>query len=82
MPKELLPIAGKPLIQVTEKDPIAAGIKALIFLRGCSNCANEDHSGAYGKMEAVLPANSKDAQVDLLNIIIGPAAVLCRTCNW
>ena len=43
MPKELLPIVDKPLIQYAAEEAIAAGIDTLIFVTGRNKCAIEDH---------------------------------------
>jgi UTP--glucose-1-phosphate uridylyltransferase len=43
MPKELLPIVDKPLIQYAAEEAIAAGIDTLIFVTGRNKRAIEDH---------------------------------------
>ena len=43
MPKELLPIVDKPLIQYAVEEAIAAGITTLIFVTGRNKRAIEDH---------------------------------------
>ena len=43
MPKELLPIIDKPLIQYAAEEAIAAGIDTLIFVTGRNKRAIEDH---------------------------------------
>ena len=43
MPKELLPIVDKPLIQCAAEEAIAAGIETLIFVTGRNKRAIEDH---------------------------------------
>ena len=43
MPKELLPIVNKPLIQYAAEEAIAAGIDTLIFVTGRNKRAIEDH---------------------------------------
>ena len=46
MPKELLPIVDKPLIQYAVEEAIRAGIDTLIFLTGRNKRAIEDHFDA------------------------------------
>ena len=46
MPKELLPIVDKPLIQYAAEEAIAAGIDTLIFVTGRNKRAIEDHFDA------------------------------------
>ena len=43
MPKELLPIVDKPLIQYAVEEAIEAGIDTLIFVTGRHKRAIEDH---------------------------------------
>ena len=43
MPKELLPIIDKPLIQYAAEEAIAAGLDTLIFITGRNKRAIEDH---------------------------------------
>ena len=43
MPKELLPIINKPLIQYAVEEAISAGIDTLIFITGRNKRAIEDH---------------------------------------
>lgn len=43
MPKEMLPIVDKPLIQYAVEEAIAAGVTELIFITGRNKRAIEDH---------------------------------------
>ena len=43
MPKELLPIIDKPLVQYAVEEAISAGIETLIFITGRNKRAIEDH---------------------------------------
>jgi UTP--glucose-1-phosphate uridylyltransferase len=76
MPKELLPIVDKPLIQYAAEEAIAAGIDTLIFVTGRNKRAIEDHFDANNELETMLRANGKDAQADMMRNII-PAGVEC-----
>jgi len=76
MPKELLPIVDKPLIQYAAEEAIAAGIDTLIFVTGRSKRAIEDHFDANNELETMLRAKGKDAQADLVRNIV-PAGVEC-----
>ena len=49
MPKELLPVVDKPLIQYAADEAIAAGIDTLIFVTGRNKRAIEDHFDTYVK---------------------------------
>ena len=76
MPKELLPIVDKPLIQYAAEEAIAAGIDTLIFVTGRNKRAIEDHFDANNELESMLRAKGKDAQADMVRNII-PAGVEC-----
>ncbi len=72
MPKELLPIVDKPLIQYAVEEVIAAGIDTLIFVTGRNKRAIEDHFDANSELETILRAKGKDAQADMVRNIIPP----------
>ena len=76
MPKELLPIVDKPLIQYAAEEAIAAGIDTLIFVTGRNKRAIEDHFDANYELETMLRAKGKDAQADMVRNII-PEGVEC-----
>ena len=76
MPKELLPIVDKPLIQYAAEEAIAANIDTLIFVTGRNKRAIEDHFDANNELELMLRAKCKDAQADMVRNII-PAGVEC-----
>ncbi|MDB4196984.1 sugar phosphate nucleotidyltransferase [Ascidiaceihabitans sp.] len=76
MPKELLPIVDKPLIQYAAEEAIAAGIDTLIFVTGRNKRAIEDHFDANNELETMLRAKGKDAQADIVRNII-PTGVEC-----
>ena len=76
MPKELLPIVDKPLIQYAAEEAIAAGIDTLIFVTGRNKRAIEDHFDANNELETMLRAKGKVAQADMVRNII-PAGVEC-----
>jgi UTP--glucose-1-phosphate uridylyltransferase len=76
MPKELLPIVDKPLIQYAAEEAIAAGIDTLIFVTGRNKRAIEDHFDANNELETALRAKGKEAQAEMVRNII-PAGVEC-----
>ena len=59
MPKELLPIVDKPLIQYAAEEAISAGIDTLIFVTGRNKRAIEDHFDSNYELEASLRAAGK-----------------------
>ena len=76
MPKELLPIVDKPLIQYAAEEAIAAGIDTLIFVTGRNKRAIEDHFDTNFELEALLRANGKETQANMISNII-PTGVEC-----
>ena len=64
MPKELLPIIDKPLIQYAAEEAFAAGLDTLIFVTGRNKRAIEDHFDNNPELERALRAKGKDEQAD------------------
>jgi len=76
MPKEMLPIVDKPLIQYAVEEAVAAGITDLIFITGRNKRAIEDHFDSAPELEADLDAKSKTALLEMVRSIL-PAHVNC-----
>ena len=70
MPKELLPIVDKPLIQYAAEEAIAAGIDTLIFVTSRNKRAIEDHFDSNQELEAALRAKGKIDQADMVRNIL------------
>lgn len=76
MPKELLPIIDKPLIQYAVEEAILSGIKTLIFVTGRHKRAIEDHFDRNLELEMALAKKNKLNELNtIVNII--PADVEC-----
>ena len=76
MPKELMPIVDKPLIQYAAEEAIAAGIDTLIFVTGRNKRAIEDHFDNNQELEMALRAKGKDDQAEMVKNIL-PEGVQC-----
>lgn len=76
MPKELLPIIDKPIIQYAVEEAIAAGITDLIFVTGRPKRAIEDHFDANLELEFQLTERGKHAEHDMVRDIV-PSGVNC-----
>jgi UTP--glucose-1-phosphate uridylyltransferase len=76
MPKELLPIVDKPIIQYAVEEAIAAGITDLIFVTGRTKRAIEDHFDANPELERLLRDKGQDSMADMVRNIV-PAGVNC-----
>jgi UTP--glucose-1-phosphate uridylyltransferase len=67
MPKEMLPIVDKPLIQYAVEEAQSAGIEEFIFVTGRSKTAIEDHFDHSYELESTLKERGKNAQVIAVN---------------
>jgi len=76
MPKELLPIIDKPIIQYAVEEAVAAGITDMIFVTGRTKRAIEDHFDRNLELEASLEAKGKDDMREMVRSII-PDGVNC-----
>src|SRR5690606_19525035 len=76
MPKEMLPIVDKPLIQYAVEEALAAGITDLIFVTGRNKRAIEDHFDNVPELEAELEAKNKQEMLDIVRNVL-PANVNC-----
>ena len=59
MPKEMLPVVDKPLIQYAVEEAVAAGITELIFVTGRNKRAIEDHFDSAPELETDLSSKGK-----------------------
>ena len=75
MPKELLPIVDKPLIQYAAEEAISAGIETLIFVTGRNKRAIEDHFDSNQELEALRTAGKTDKADMVRNIL--PKDIQC-----
>ena len=76
MPKELLLIIDKPLIQYAVEEAIAAGLDALIFITGRNKRAIEDHFDGNNELELALRSKGKYEMADMVKNI-SPEGVEC-----
>lgn len=76
MPKELLPIINKPLIQYAVEEAISAGIDTLIFITGRNKRAIEDHFDRNPELEEMLNSKEKFEQAKMIKNIL-PKGVEC-----
>jgi len=72
MPKELLPIIDKPIIQYAVEEAIAAGITDLVFVTGRAKRAIGDHFDANLELEMQLAAKGKHDVRDMVRNIVPP----------
>ncbi|MGB2410471.1 MAG: UTP--glucose-1-phosphate uridylyltransferase GalU [Candidatus Puniceispirillaceae bacterium] len=76
MPKEMLPVVDKPLIQYAVEEAAAAGIEEFIFVTGRNKAAIEDHFDHSFELEATLQAKGKSDALSLVKAMLhNPGAV-------
>ncbi len=76
IPKELLPIVDRPLIQYAVDEARAAGIENLIFVTGRGKGAIEDHFDVSYELETTLAAHGKSYELEQLKALRpGPGRV-------
>jgi UTP--glucose-1-phosphate uridylyltransferase len=63
MPKEMLPVVDRPLIQYAVEEAVEAGIEQLIFVTGRGKHAIEDHFDIAYELEATMTARGKSLEV-------------------
>jgi len=71
MPKEMLPVVDKPLIQYAVEECIASGIENIIFVTGRRKNAIEDHFDSAPELERFLEERGKPQQAQMVREISG-----------
>ncbi len=76
MPKEMLPVVDKPLIQYAVEEAYAAGIRHMVFVTGRNKRAIEDHFDTAYELENELEHAGKQGLLDLVHSV-APKDMLC-----
>ncbi|MBT6122177.1 MAG: UTP--glucose-1-phosphate uridylyltransferase GalU [Candidatus Puniceispirillum sp.] len=77
LPKEMLPIVDKPLIQYAVEEAIEAGIEEFIFVTGRNKTAIEDHFDHSVELESTLKIRGKaQALATVHNMLRDPGSVM------
>ena len=66
IPKEMLTVVDKPVIQYAVEEAIEAGIEHFVFITGRGKGAIEDHFDLAYELEATLKARGKTAEFEML----------------
>jgi UTP--glucose-1-phosphate uridylyltransferase len=69
MPKEMLPIIDRPVIQLIVEEAVAAGVTDIIIVTGSTKRAIEDHFDRSNELEAELREKGKDDKADQIKAI-------------
>ena len=72
VPKEMLPIVDRPLIQYAVDEAIAAGIEEMIFVTHRTKRAIEDHFDRAAELEGELERGGKDSALAELRRVAPP----------
>lgn len=76
MPKEMLPVVDKPLIQYAVEEALAAGIEEIIFVTGRGKAAIEDFFDHSFELRHVLGARGKEIELEAIDIpVLEPGRV-------
>ena len=67
LPKEMLPVVDKPLIEYAVDEARSAGIEEFIFVTSRGKSAIEDHFDSHFELETTLSERGKTAALDLIN---------------
>lgn len=69
MPKEMLPLIDKPVIQLIVEQAVAAGVTDIIIVTGSTKRAIEDHFDRSDTLEKELRENGKHEKADQIEAI-------------
>lgn len=76
LPKEMLPIIDKPLIQYAVEEALASGIEEFIFVTGRGKTAIEDHFDKAFELEEILKKRQQnDLLESLANLNLEPGQI-------
>lgn len=70
MPKEMLPIVDKPLIQYAVEEAKAAGVEEFIFVTGRGKTALEDHFDHPYELRETLAKRNKQAELEIIDSLL------------
>ncbi|MFQ5555035.1 MAG: UTP--glucose-1-phosphate uridylyltransferase GalU [Acidimicrobiia bacterium] len=75
LPKEMLPVVDKPLIEYAVDEARAAGIEEMIFVTGRGKSAIQDHFDSHYELEATLSARGRSDALDAINQAARPGDI-------
>ncbi len=79
MPKEMLTVVDKPILQYAVEEALASGIEQLIFVTGGGKTALEDHFDRNPDLENTLRARGKDALLRSIESLVPPSGTIVYT---
>ncbi len=79
MPKEMLPVVDKPLVQYAVEEAFEAGIEEIIFVTGKNKVAVTNHFDFAYEVEQALCSNNNIEMVDSINSIVPKSGTIAYT---
>jgi UTP--glucose-1-phosphate uridylyltransferase len=79
VPKEMMTVVDRPVIQYVVDEAIEAGIEHLVFVTGRNKAVIEDYFDIQYELEATLKARNKKAELSLLETILPKAGAASFT---
>ncbi len=75
MPKEMLPVVDKPVIQYVMEEAVAAGIESVLIITGRGKAAIENHFDVSAELESFLQERGKEREFAIVREIASMAEV-------
>lgn len=76
IPKEMLPVVDKPLVQYAVEEALAAGVEEIIFVTGRDKVALENHFDHQYELERVLSDRGKNTELaSVRDMILDPGRI-------
>lgn len=79
MPKEMLPLVDKPIIQYAVEEALASGIEEIIFVTGKGKGALEDHFDRSYQLEETLRKQGKDLLLRVVEAVVPATGTIVYT---
>lgn len=79
VPKEMLTVVDKPVIQYVVDEALEAGIEHLIFVTGRSKAVIEDYFDIQVELDQTLRERNKKAEIELLEAMLPKAGTTSFT---
>jgi UTP--glucose-1-phosphate uridylyltransferase len=79
MPKEMLPLVDKPIIQYAVEEALASGIEEIIFVTGKGKSALEDHFDRSYQLENMLRDRKKDLLLKIVESVVPATGTIVYT---
>jgi len=79
MPKEMLPVVDKPIIQYAVEEALASGIEQIIFVTGSGKTALENHFDCQYELEDTLKKRGKEKLLRTIESLVPESGTIVYT---